>query len=59
MFVLYPKYIDIYEFRGIWGGGVHIPQYNFCLLLKKTKKVQEHDQHYNQTLHHFDFKKNS
>ena len=28
---------------GGYGGDVHIPLYNFCLLLKKTEKVQEHD----------------
>ena len=42
--VLGPKYIDIYEFRGVQGD-VHIPPYIFCLLSKKTEKVQEHDQY--------------
>ena len=28
-----------------------------CLLLKKKKKVQEHDLYLNQILHHFDLKK--
>ena len=37
--ILQPKHIDIYEFQGVWGGeGVHIPQYIFCLLLKKKQK---------------------
>ena len=40
--VLCLKYIDIYEFGG-YGGDVHIPPYIFCLLLKKTEKVQKHD----------------
>ena len=43
--VLWPKYIDIYQFR--WrrgGGGVHGLPYIF-LLLKKMKKVQEHDRY--------------
>ena len=41
--VLGPKYIDIYEFRGGTEGDVHGPLYIFCLLFKKTEKVQEHD----------------
>ena len=41
----------------IFGGDVHIPLYNFCLLFKKMEKVQEHDLYLNQILHHFDFKK--
>ena len=40
--VLCPKYINIYEFWGVWGA-VHIPKYIFCLLLKKMKKGQELD----------------
>ena len=54
--VLCPKYIDIYEFRGVWGG-VHCPPYIFCLLFKKTEKVQKHDLYLNQILiskFHFD-----
>ena len=53
--VLCPKYIDIYEFCGVQVD-VHIPLYIFCLLFKKTKKVQEHDLYLNQILHHFDLK---
>ena len=56
--VLCPKYIDIYEFHGVWEDK-HIPQYIFCLLFKKTEKMQEHDLYLNKNLHHFDFKKNS
>ena len=41
--VLGPKYIDIYEFRGVQeGGDIHIPPYIFCLLFKKTEKIQDH-----------------
>ena len=39
------------------GGNVHDPPNIFCLLLKKTEKVQEHDLYLNQILHHFDLKK--
>ena len=44
---------------GAFGGGrIHGPPYIFCLLLKKSEKVQEHDLHIlksNSTiLHHFD-----
>ena len=53
--VLGPKYIDIYKFWGVQGD-VHIPLYIFCLLFKKTEKVQEHDLYLNQILH-FDLKK--
>ena len=35
---------------------VHGPPYIFCLLLKKSEKVQEHDLYLNQILHHFDLK---
>ena len=42
--ILCQKYIDIYEFWG-YGGDAHIPPYIFCLLFKKTEKVQEHDLH--------------
>ena len=52
--VLCPKYIDIYEFRGL-RVDIHFPPYIFCLLFKKTEKVQEHDLYLNQILHHFDF----
>ena len=37
--VLCPKYMNIYEFRGVWGD-VYIPPYIFCLLLKKQKKYK-------------------
>ena len=40
--VLGPKYIDIYEFRGVRGGYTY-STIIFCLLLKKMEKVQEHD----------------
>ena len=30
------------NFGGVWGD-VHIPQYIFCLLFKKTEKEREHD----------------
>ena len=54
--VLCPKYIDLYEFRGVWGD-VHILPYIFSLLFKKTEEVKEHDLYLNQILHHFNFKK--
>ena len=54
--VLYPKYIDIMNFRG-YGGDVHIPPYSFCLLFKKTVKEQEHGLYSNQIIHNFDLKK--
>ena len=41
--VVGPKYINIYEFWGGFEGDVHISPYIFCLLFKKTEKVQEHD----------------
>ena len=56
--VLCPKYIDINEFQGVWGD-IHGPPYIFCLLFKKTEKVQELDLYLNQILHYFDFKKKS
>ena len=52
--VLCLKYINIYEFWRICGGeDVHIPGHIFCLLLKKTEKVKEHDLYLSQILHHF------
>ena len=51
--VLFPKYIDIYEFWRV-RGDVYGPLYIFCLLFKKTEKVQEHDLYLNQILHHLD-----
>ena len=50
--------ISIYMNFGGYVGDVHIPQYIFCLLLKKTEKVLEHDLYLNRILHHFDLKKN-
>ena len=38
--VIGPKYIDIYMHFGGDGGD---PPFTFCLLFKKTEKVQEHD----------------
>ena len=39
--VLCPKYVDIYEFGRVQGGGdVHILPFIFCLLLKKRKKYK-------------------
>ena len=52
--VLCPKYVDIYKFRGRYEGDVHGPPCIFCLLLKQTEKVQEHDLYLKQILHHFD-----
>ena len=46
--VLCPKYIDIYEFRGLQGD-IHGSPYIFSLLFKKTEKVQEHDLQSNST----------
>ena len=55
--MFYVENISIYmNFGGGTGGDVHIPQYIFCLLFKKMKKVQEHNQYKNQILHHFDLK---
>ena len=39
-YVLCRKYIDIYEFSGIWGGDIHGPPYIFYLLFKKRKKYK-------------------
>ena len=39
-----------------FGGDEHIIPYIFCLLLKKMKKVQEHDLYLNQIIHHFDLR---
>ena len=48
------KYVN---FRGgvwpVWED-VHIPPHIF-FIIKKTKKVQEHDLYLNPILHHFDF----
>ena len=35
--VLWPKYIDIYKFRG-WQGSVHGPPYIFLFIIKKNGK---------------------
>ena len=51
--VLGPKYIDIYEFWGVWGD-IHIPPYIFGLLFKKNEKVPEYDLYQNQIICHFD-----
>ena len=55
--VLCPKYIDIYEFGGVWGD-VHITPYIFCLLFTNMEKVEEHDLYLNQIIHYFYLKKN-
>ena len=52
--MFYVKNISIYMNFGGHVGDVHIPPFIFCLLFKKTEKVQEHDQYLNQILHHFD-----
>ena len=56
--VLYSKYIDIYEFKRVWGrhtgSTVH-----FLFIIKKNGKIQEQDLYLNKILHHFDLKKNS
>ena len=52
--VLCPKYIGIYECQGVQGGDIHGPPYIFCLLNKKTEKVQVHDLYLNKIIHHFD-----
>ena len=38
--VICPKYIDIYSFRGGWGGDGGDPPFTFCLLFKKTEKYK-------------------
>ena len=40
--VLGPKYIDIYEFRGVREGCTY-STVHFLFIIKKTDKVQEHD----------------
>ena len=50
--VLCQKYIDIYEFLGVWGD-VLIPPYIFCLLLKKIEKTLEYYLYLDQILLHF------
>ena len=40
--VLGPKYIDIYQFRGLAGERYMVHQ-NFLFLFTKTGKIQEHD----------------
>ena len=54
--VLCPKYINVYEFRGVWGGCTY-STIHFLFIIQKNGKVQEHDLYYNQILHHFDLKK--
>ena len=51
--VLCPKFIRIYEFRGVWGGRTY-STLHFLFIIQKTEKVQEHDLYLNQILHHFD-----
>ena len=41
--MFYVKNISIYMNLGGMGGDVHGLPYIFCLLFKKTEKVQEHD----------------
>ena len=48
-------YIYIYMNFGGYGGDIHGPLYNFCLLFKNTVKVQQHDLYLNQILDHYDF----
>ena len=38
--VLGPKYINIFEFWGVWGGRTY-STIHFCLLFKKKEEVQE------------------
>ena len=38
--VLCPKYIDIYEFWGVWGGRTYSIVHFFIIIFKKTEKVQ-------------------
>ena len=40
--VLCPKYIDIYEFWGVWEGCTYSTMH-FLFIIQKTEKVQEHD----------------
>ena len=40
--VLGPKYIDIYEFRGVRVGRTY-STVHFLFIIQKTEKVQEHD----------------
>ena len=51
--VLCPKYINIYEFRGGTGGRTSSTVHN-AFIIKKNRKVEEHDLYLNQILHHFD-----
>ena len=39
--ILGPKYIDIYEFRGVWGERTYSTEHFW--FIKKMGKVQEHD----------------
>ena len=52
--VLCPKYINIYEFRGIREGHTW-STVHFLFIIQKNRKAQEHEQYLNQILHHFDF----
>ena len=52
--MFYVQNISTYmNFEG-YGEDVQIPPYIFCLLFKKTEKVQEYDLYLNQIVHHFD-----
>ena len=53
--VLCPKYINIYEFRGVREGRTW-STIHFLFIIKKKQKVKEHDLYLNQILHHFDLK---
>ena len=42
--VICQKYINIYEFLGVWGGHTN-STVRFLIIIKKAEKVQEHDLH--------------
>ena len=50
--VLCTKYIDIYEFQGVWGRHTY-STIHFFFIIQKNGKVKEHDLYLNQILHHF------
>ena len=55
--VLCPKYVDVYQFRWVWGlGGRTWSTVHFLFILKKTEKVQEQDLYLSKILH-FDLQK--
>ena len=43
--VLCPKYIDIYEFRGVREGRTYSTVHFLFIIKKKMGKLQEHDLH--------------